>query len=80
MRRINITIDNKRITKSFEDKEELNTFLSNDCGFKWDDKIVANTIWDLDVGSKLECDGFIFSIQSKQRIGSQLHDGSTIGK
>ena len=82
MRRINVTIDNARITKSFKDKEELNAFLWNNCGFKWLNKNeqLSNAIWDLDVGDKLKCDGLIFSIQSKQRIGSQLYDGSTIGK
>ncbi len=75
MIRINITTDNIRKTKSFLDVEELDSYLINDCGFMWDSFGVANKIWHLNVGSKLDCDGFRFSIQSKQRSGNILMNG-----
>ena len=85
MRRINITFENSRITKSFNNVNEFAEFLFEKLNFSNPDE-TAESIWDLDVGSSdsFLIDGnngnVVFSIQSKQRIGSQLHDGSTIGK
>ena len=79
MRRINITINNKIITKSFEDIDQFRKYIVNDLGLL-DFNVVALSVWDLNVGKSYTYCNHRFSIQSKQRIGSQLHDGSTIGK
>ena len=83
MRRINIKIEDKLITKSFEHVDELDSYLVNDCGFvgiyKWDSFGVANRIWHLNVGSKLEIDGFRFSINGKRRAGNKMINNTRIG-
>lgn len=85
MRRINITLKNTRITKSFSNVNELAECLYETFNFSSPDE-AAEWIWDLDVGSSEsffideKIGNVVFSIQSKQRIGSELHDGSTIGK
>jgi|TARA_R100001440_G_C2446809_1_gene107342 hypothetical protein len=79
MRRINIQIDDKIHLKSFVDVDELEQYLYNDLGFRWDPKTIADKIWDLNVGSKFECDGYRFSINSKRRVGNKLTDGTIIG-
>ena len=85
MRRINITFENARITKSFDNVLVLEAFLFQKFGFS-SPEVYAKYIWDLDVGSSKnffideKIGNVVFSIQSKQRTGSQLHDGSTIGQ
>lgn len=79
MRRINIKIEDRLITKSFIDVEELDSYLVNDCGFQWDSFGVANRIWHLNVGSKLEIDGFRFSINGKRRAGNKMINNTRIG-
>ena len=68
MRKINITIDNKIKTKSFDELEELASFLEYDCGFIFDPWAVAVQLWTQNVGSKLDVDGFRFSIVSKREV------------
>lgn len=80
MRRINIRIDNKIHTESFLDVNELEQYLYNNLGFRWDPKTVANKIWNLNVGSTLNWDSYRFSINSKRRVGNQLSNNMTIGK
>ena len=85
MRRINITFQNSRITKSFDNVLVFEAFLFQKFGFSSPED-AAKYIWDLDVGSSEsffideKIGNVVFSIQSKQRIGSKLHDGSTIGQ
>ena len=85
MRRINITFENTRITKSFSNVNELEEYLFEEFYFSSPDD-AAVWLWNLDVGSSesffisKEIGNVVFSIQSKQRTGSQLHDGSTIGQ
>ena len=74
-----------RITRSFLNVNELEEYLFEEFNFSSPDD-AAKYLWDLDVGSSetffisAEVGNVVFSIQSKQRIGSQLHDGSIIGK
>lgn len=79
MRRINIKIDDKIDTKSFLDVDELEQYLYDDLGFRWDPKTIADKIWNLNVGSRFDWDGYRFSINSKRRVANQMYDGSTIG-
>ena len=46
---------------------------------KIDDKIDTKSFLDLNVGSRLDWDGYRFSINSKRRVANQMYDGSTIG-
>jgi len=84
MRRINITVDTDRITKSFANKSDLVSYIKKHDDFRDIHPFIhlnmADTIWDLNVGKSVNYFNYTFSIQSKQRIGSQLHDGSIIGK
>ena len=79
MRRINIKIEDRLITKSFEHVDELDSYLYNDCDFQWDSSDVANRICHLNVGSKLEIDGFRFSINGKRRAGNKMINNTRIG-
>lgn len=84
MRRINITrrtanLDTIRHTVSFRSKDKFISYLRDNYSFHGV-LLLANKVWDLNVGTKYQQGNYTFSIQSKQRIGSQLHDGSIIGK
>ena len=76
MRRINVTLNNVRITKSFINKEEFIRFIVLRFG-KTKSQLIDD-IWNLDMGKSISHKGIMFSIQSKQRVGNQLYDGSTI--
>lgn len=71
MRRINITKDNKRITKSFLNKDDFIKYLRSDLTFHGVLKI-AKDVWDLNVAEKINYFGHTFSIQSKRRTGSKI--------
>tara|TARA_Y100000401_G_C8142607_1_gene135586 strand:+ start:46 stop:282 length:237 start_codon:yes stop_codon:yes gene_type:complete len=77
MRRINVTLNNVRITKSFINKEEFIKFIVLQCFGKTKSQLIDD-IWNLDMGKSISHKGIMFSIQSKQRVGNQLYDGSTI--
>ena len=71
MRRINITINNKIITKSFEDIDQFRKYIVNDLGLL-DFNVVAISVWDLSVGKSYSYCNHKFSIQSKARVGNHL--------
>ena len=79
MRRINIKIEDRLITKSFRHIDELRSYLANDCGLWHSFGQVANRIWHLNVGSKLEIDDFRFSINGKRRAGNKMINNTRIG-
>jgi len=78
MRRLNIKVKDKLITKSFKNVKELAHYIFYNCHSIFADD-VANKIWDLNVGKSLVENGFRFSVNSKRRVGNQLSDGITIG-
>lgn len=71
MRRVNIKISDKIITKSFFDKDQFKLFVANDLGLI-DYHGIANKVWDLNVGKSFTYFGHRFSIQSKARVGNKL--------
>ena len=74
MRRINISKDNKIITRSFFDQDEFKKFIVNDLGLL-DYNVVAIKVWDLKVAESYTYCGHKFSIQSKRRSGNVLMNG-----
>lgn len=77
MRRINITINNARITKSFQTKGKLIRFLRGNEMFLFSEISnnvfdIADKIWNLNVGKSITYFNHQFSIQSKARVGNQL--------
>ena len=83
MRRINVTLNNVRITESFQTKGKLIRFLRGNEMFLFSEISnnvfdIADKIWNLNVGKSITYFNHQFSIQSKQRVGNQLYDGSTI--
>lgn len=71
MRRVNIKIQDKIITKSFFDEDEFRRFVANDLGIL-DFNVVTIKVWDLKVGESCTFAGHRFSIQSKARVGNKL--------
>lgn len=85
MRRINIKKDNKLVTITCSDYLDLFQELKCNSIFKDVNLDLSNLstfldkIWDLNVGSKLECWGYTFSIQSKRRTGNKMINNTRIG-
>jgi len=76
MRRINISVDTDRVTKSFMNKSDLVSYIKNHNDFKDIHPFIhlsmADKIWDLNVGKSVNYFNYTFSIQSKARVGNQL--------
>tara|TARA_A100001201_G_scaffold142761_1_gene141893 strand:+ start:1549 stop:1794 length:246 start_codon:yes stop_codon:yes gene_type:complete len=79
MRRINITRNNNRKTKSFLNIKELAHYIFYNCHSIFADD-VAKDIWDLNVGTSLIENGYEFSIQSKRRTGNKMINNTRIGE
>jgi hypothetical protein len=71
MRRINIVKDKKIETQSFVTKEDLVSYLRKNLDFHGV-LLMADNIWNLNVGTSYEAFGYKFSCASKARAGNHI--------
>ena len=78
MIRVNIRKDNKIITKSFFNKDDLKKWLRQNVVVHLHYFIdqMTNEIWSLNMGKSLSYYDYTFSIQSKRRSGNILMNGN----
>jgi len=84
MRRINITrrtanLDTIRHTVSFKSKNKFISYLRDNYSFHGV-LLLADKVWDLNVGAKYQQDNYTFSIQSKRRTGDKIVNNYLIGE
>jgi len=76
MRRVNISVDTDRVTKSFLNKSDLVAYIKTHTDFRdihpYIHLTMADAIWDLNVGKSVNFFNYTFSIQSKARVGNHL--------
>ena len=84
MRRINIRLSDKFVTRSFYNEEELQDYLCDRTliDFVSCDNTIVNDlievrdrIWNLNVAEPFQIQGYTFIIQSKARAGNVLMNG-----
>jgi hypothetical protein len=84
MRRINISKNNKIITKSFNAQNDFVEYLKNHKDSKifyvYGLRNISNDVWNLKVAEPYNLNGYTFSIQSKRRTGDKIVNNYLIGE
>jgi len=79
MIRLNIKKDSKVVVKSFIEKGDLITFIKNDSNIHYYDfkhvLDLTDEIWDLNVGTSLNIDGYTIAMAGKSRAGNIMLGG-----